>query len=553
MKRYFLLCFFTLMSVVASASLLIAATGDVQRGFPTPGTCSTGLAWDGRQFWLADLKTDSLYAINPENGKVTQQLPAPTFRAVGLTWDGEQLWVTCGEEEKIFRFNPKTGIITRTLDSPATQPAGLAWDGKYLWLASKGDGKIHQISPEDGTTIRSVPAPSKSPQGLAFDGRYLWVSDRTTNRIYMMSPETGDVVLMFSAPAPYADGLAWDGKNLWNADFQSDSLYCLTIGDGNLYSHKDAKLETMEFTSELRNYGPGTVETLDFYLAIPQNLPSQEMLTEPVFSPPPADILTDQWGQKVAHFRFSSCPAGSQQKVVMKVPARLWDTRYFLFPEKVGGFDEIPADLRSRYLIDDEKFDLKNPIIQKAVKQAVGDEKNPYWIMRKIFRYINERMEYQLSGGWNTAPTVLDRGNGSCSEYTFVFLSMCRAAGLPARYAGAITVRGDDASIDDVFHRWAEVYLPNYGWIPVDPSGGDQASPEAQADFIGHIANRYLITTMGGGNSQYLGWNYNYETKWTAKGKCKIYVESIGEWNPIKGEAKSADTSPARGSKVCEP
>jgi transglutaminase-like putative cysteine protease len=143
-------------------------------------------------------------------------------------------------------------------------------------------------------------------------------------------------------------------------------------------------------------------------------------------------------------------------------------------------------------------------------------------------------MEYQLSGGWNTAPAVLERGNGSCSEYTFVFLSLCRAAGLPARYAGSIAIRGDDASLDDVFHRWAEVYLPNYGWIPVDPSGGDSPSPEAQADYIGHLANRYLITTQGGGNSQYLGWQYNSDSKWTSQGKCKIYVETIGEWNPIK-------------------
>ena len=44
---------------------------------------------------------------------------------------------------------------------------------------------------------------------------------------------------------------------------------------------------------------------------------------------------------------------------------------------------------------------------------------------------------------------------------------MCRAAGLPARYVGAIMIRGDDASTDEVYHRWPEVYLPGYGVVLV--------------------------------------------------------------------------------------
>jgi transglutaminase-like putative cysteine protease len=303
----------------------------------------------------------------------------------------------------------------------------------------------------------------------------------------------------------------------------------------------------------VRNFGPGTMETLDAYLAVPTNLDNQKLLAEPTYSPAPTDFLTDQWGQKVAHFRTTKDLAGSTERFSMSVSAQIWDTRYYLFPERVGKLDNVPREVRDKYLADDEKFDMKNPIIQKAVKEAVGEEKNPYWIMRKIFRYIITHMEYELSGGWNTAPAVLARGNGSCSEYTFVFLSMCRAAGLPARYAGSVVIRNDDASIDDVFHRWAEVYLPGYGWIPVDPSGGDSPSPEAQADFIGHVANRYLITTLGGGNSQYLGWNYNADQSWTSKGPCKILAENLGEWNPLKPDSTTQAQGEIKGGKMCEP
>jgi len=533
-KEFSFLPWIGLIILIAFSSGICATTGDIVKAFPTPGTCPTGLAWDGQYLWLADLKTDTLYAINPDNGKVMRTLSAPTFKPLGLAFDGEALWCVCGEEEKLYRIRPADGLVTRSFESPVEKPTGLAWDGKYLWLASRSGREIHRISAEDGTTIQSFPSPSSYPQGLAYDGKYVWVADRISNRIYMVSPERGEVIVMFDAPAPYAYGSAWDGKTLWNADFQSDSLYSIAIGKGDPYGRKDAKKQRVEFTHELRNYGPGSVETLDVYFAIPQNLPNQELLGEPVFSAQPTDFLTDQWGQKVAHYRVEGSPAGSFLRFAMTIEVKLWDTRYFIFPEKVGKLEEIPKDMREMYLTDDEKFNLENPIIQNAVKEAVGEEKNPYWIMRKIFRFVIDHMEYKLSGGWNTAPAVLERGNGSCSEYTFVFLAMCRAAGLPARYAGSIAIRGDDASLDEVFHRWAEVYLPNYGWIPVDPSGGDQTSPEAQANYIGHLANRYLITTLGGGNSKYLTWTYNSDEKWTSKGKCKIYTEHIGEWSPIR-------------------
>ena len=43
--------------------------------------------------------------------------------------------------------------------------------------------------------------------------------------------------------------------------------------------------------------------------------------------------------------------------------------------------------------------------VSNAAREAVGDERNPYWMVRRIARYIQERMTYELAGGWNIAPT----------------------------------------------------------------------------------------------------------------------------------------------------
>ena len=237
-------------------------------------------------------------------------------------------------------------------------------------------------------------------------------------------------------------------------------------------------------------------------------------------------------GQKVAVFSFADLSAPASVEVRMRAELETSAIRWFVFPEDVG--EKIPREIREAYLADDVKFDIRHPYIVALVDSIVGDETNPWWKARLLYQHLIANMEYELAGGWNTAPTVLQRKTGSCSEYSFSFIALCRAAGVPARFVGSLVVRGDDASYDDVFHRWNEIYLPNYGWVPVDANAGDDPWPADQAAAFGGISNRFLVTTEGGGDSEYLGWSYNHENRWVSSGKCRLRLESTAEWEPLE-------------------
>jgi sugar lactone lactonase YvrE len=511
---------------------VFATPGDTLKTYPAPGKCPTGLAFDGKNLWVADRLSDTLYALDPANGKTVTKLASPGFIPVGLAWDGKNLWLADAEEKKIHKIESSSGKTLLAFDTPTENPRGLAWDGSALWMSDDIEDKVMQISADDGTMIKSFTAPSGSPQGLTWDGKYLWCADRITNRIYMIEVKWGEVLLSIDAPGPHARGIAWDNGFLWCADYQTDRIYKLVVEDEAQVKISNSKLQELTLTHEFRNYGPGKIASLDIYLAIPVDRVNQRIMKRIVYSPEPHNDIFDRWGQEFSAYHFENLGITYHQRESMTVVAELSDARWFVFPEKVGAMSDIPLDILSKYLKDEDKYRIDDPVIQKAVKEAVGDETSPYWILRRIYKYVRDHMKYELSGGWNVAPAVLTRGNGSCSEYSFVFIAMCRAAGLPAKYVGSVAIRGDDASTDDVFHRWCECYLPNYGWVPVDPSGGDQDSPSAVAEYFGFVANRYLITTDGGGNSEYLGWEYNAFEKWTAQGPVKVYIEKVGEWSP---------------------
>ncbi|HOB77831.1 MAG: transglutaminase domain-containing protein [Bacteroidales bacterium] len=535
-ELFFLINFFVVIS-------LFAYPGEIIKQLKAPNRHCTGLTYDGKYLWVADRGTDSLYKIDTKDGHIIKSISAPGYWTTGLAWDGQHLWVIDerggipqGDEfftGYLYMIDTMNGNVLHHTSLPFSNPQDLTYDGKYMWVISATDNKLIKFNPYDGTSIIEFTAPSRGCTGLSYDGSYLWIANHIRNEIYKVSPIDGSVIILTYSPNEYPRGMAFDGNYLWLVDSQTDSLYQMKIRDDDKLIKTKSRTAKLVFTQSAMNFGPGKVNTLDFYFAIPQSMDNQEILGEVQFSTKPTKILTDKWGQKIAHFHYDNVSAGTKVQIEMYVDAIMYDTRYFIYPEKVGTLNDIPEKLKKIYLVDDEKYDITHPTIQKAVQEAIGNELNVYKIVKNIYHYLHDKLYYERAGGWNTAPTVLERGNGSCSEYTFVFIAMCRAAGVPARYVGSVVERGEAASMDEVFHRWVEVYLPNYGWIPVDPSGGDEPLQADKARYFGFTGRRFLITTTGGGNSEYLDWSYNGNVRFTTEPKTFVVTESYGDWEPI--------------------
>jgi transglutaminase-like putative cysteine protease len=67
---------------------------------------------------------------------------------------------------------------------------------------------------------------------------------------------------------------------------------------------------------------------------------------------------------------------------------------------------------------------------------------------------------------------VFATGMGVCQDFAHIFIAVCRAAGLPARYVSGylVTRRSRSAEGSSASHAWAEVLLPERGWCAVDPT-----------------------------------------------------------------------------------
>lgn len=287
-----------------------------------------------------------------------------------------------------------------------------------------------------------------------------------------------------------------------------------------------------------RSDQPADIELL---IAIPRSNERQQVrLCIP--SPGPAEEIVDDYGNRILHYVDRAVPPG-------EVVAHGWiaevSVRDYVHDGIAGRKGESLTPKRKKvYLRDGENYAIHDASVQSLAKQMRAPSGKEEDTMRAFFDYIINNLSYHRDDVWDSAPVVLKRKSGSCSEYNYVFVSLCRAAGIPARYTGGLVLspsrvtKYDPRTTEDaVFHRWNEVYLPGRGWFPVDCSRASGqikrfGSPE---NYFGRLPAGLLQTMRGDGlGNAPLGWDYlsnqklPYEEKVDQSAKAAFWIEGIG-------------------------
>ena len=122
------------------------------------------------------------------------------------------------------------------------------------------------------------------------------------------------------------------------------------------------------------------------------------------------------------------------------------------------------SEIYQRYTVDKVPYiDTSNAKIQEISSRLWSEAKENIIDYAKLsYEHVGTNYSYQNPNtGIHTIEEIMNAGGGDCGNLASIFVNLLRAKKIPARHI--VTVRPDGS-----FHVWADFYLQNYGWIPVD-------------------------------------------------------------------------------------
>ena len=156
-----------------------------------------------------------------------------------------------------------------------------------------------------------------------------------------------------------------------------------------------------------------------------------------------------------------------------------------------------PVEL-APFLAPARKIPLEGVIRRISEEEGRGLE-SPSERVRAYYDYVLRNMRYAKEGdGWGRGDAIwaCNEKYGNCTDFHSLFLGLARAAGIPARFVIGFPVPPDAASGPIAgYHCWAEVYLPDRGWLPLDASEAwKHKAPDA---YFGVIPSDRVEFTIG--------------------------------------------------------
>ncbi len=122
------------------------------------------------------------------------------------------------------------------------------------------------------------------------------------------------------------------------------------------------------------------------------------------------------------------------------------------------------------------------PYMKALAEQLTGGVKNPLEKARNIYDYITTHVEYSFVRNYFTIENLPEYaavgGKGDCGIQALMFITLCRIAGVPARWQSGLYTTPYSAGC----HDWAQVYIAPYGWRYVDCSFGGSAFREGDEE-----------------------------------------------------------------------
>lgn len=218
--------------------------------------------------------------------------------------------------------------------------------------------------------------------------------------------------------------------------------------------------KTVKMKMQYKVSAPDKTYRAKFVLLIPETIPHRQKVISKEWILPPTEIHKRDGGT-YAEWVLDKPKGDIDIGCIIKMEIYPFD--YSRLNRDLG----VKGDDLKKYLISEKYIETESKTIKDLAEKSAPKRSKGGILLHSIFNSTIKNLDkYSFANDPKGALGALRLGGGDCTDYTDLFVALCRARGLPARHIHGVLASGFS---DTPKHSWAEVYIPHNGWVRLDP------------------------------------------------------------------------------------
>ena len=237
-------------------------------------------------------------------------------------------------------------------------------------------------------------------------------------------------------------------------------------------------------------------------IALPPDTAYQEVIYQRI-EPKPINVTLDEDGNYLAWYKL---------KRAQKLSVKATGSAKLYILTKVKN-PVLPTGLYQKYTTTQKYWEKDHPTVKSKLSEILSTNQpsSTEQKVKLIYQSVISTLQYDTSRLSNEnierlgAVTALNNPNSAvCMEFTDLFISLTRAAGIPAReldgfaYTTNLALRPLSLS-RDILHAWPEYWDDNRGWVMVDPTWQNTTGG---VDYFNKLDLNHFVFVIKGSSSE---------------------------------------------------
>lgn len=208
-------------------------------------------------------------------------------------------------------------------------------------------------------------------------------------------------------------------------------------------------------------------------------------------------VQESRFGNRFLLFDLSSAPVADGEDVTITIDFMVRR----VFADALTPRSPVPTgfDNPSLYLSTYRLIPIKGVIAEEA-NLVAGHIPDRFRQGRALYDHIVDTVTYDKSGiGWGRGDAVYacNVRRGNCTDFHSLFIGEARSLGIPARFIMGLPLDADSKSGKiEGYHCWAQFYVKDMGWLPVDASDASK-NAEKREQFFTRLDQHRVAFTIG--------------------------------------------------------